>query len=174
MEACKAAKPAVEHPRPPKETFYNGRRGTLNMKFLTVMIVVLSLAGVIVSSLALREHYRNEPSPCSINEVWDCGAVNHSPYAVVHGVPVAMIGIVGYALLAVLAGRFPRLAALAALAGMIFALRLTWVEWKILRAWCIYCVSSQAIISLALVLTAAAAWLPARRSSPQPPAESKC
>ena len=54
------------------------------MKYL---LLVLAVLGVIVSSLALREHYREYgDSPCSINERWDCGVVNHSPYAVLGGV----------------------------------------------------------------------------------------
>jgi len=132
------------------------------MKVLTLLIVVLCLAGVVVSSLALREHYDNQPSPCSINEAWDCGAVNHSPYAVLKGVPVAMIGILGYALLAALAGRLPGITALAALAGMIFSLRLTWIEWKVLGTWCIYCLGSQGIIAVVLILAAIAALLAMR------------
>ena len=47
-------------------------------------LLVLAVLGVIVSSLALREHYRTYgDSPCSINERWDCGVVNHSPFAMV-------------------------------------------------------------------------------------------
>ena len=126
------------------------------MRFLTAAIVVLCLAGVVTSSLALREHYNTETSPCSINDAWDCGAVNHSPYAVLDGVPVALIGILGYTLLAALAGRFPVIVALGALAGTLFALRLTWIEWKILGAWCIYCVASQGIIAAVLGLSVVA------------------
>ena len=126
------------------------------MRFLTVAIVVLCLAGVVTSSLALREHYSTETSPCAIDEVWDCGTVNHSPYAVLRGVPVALIGILGYTLLAALAGRFPAITAVGALAGTLFALRLTWIEWKILEAWCIYCVASQGIIATILGLSVAA------------------
>ena len=132
-------------------------------KFFTVMIVLLCLAGVVVSSLVLREHYNTESSPCNINDVWDCGAVNHSPYAAIRGIPVAMIGILGYTLLAVLAGRFPWTTAVLALAGLIFSMRLTWIEWKDLRVWCIYCVSSQIIIAVIFLLTVVAAWLQTRK-----------
>ncbi len=118
--------------------------------------MVLCLAGAVTASLALREHYNTETSPCAIDEVWDCGTVNHSPYAVFLGVPVALIGILGYALLAALAGRFPLITALGALAGTLFSLRLTWVEWKVLEAWCIYCVASQGIIAAILLLSVAA------------------
>ena len=125
---------------------------------LTVVIVVLCLAGVVVSSMVLREHYSTESSPCNINDVWDCGTVNHSQYAAIRGVPVAMIGIVGYALLAVTAGRFPWITAVLALAALIFSLRMTWIEWKVLLVWCIYCVSSQILIAIIFVLTVVAAW----------------
>ena len=133
------------------------------MRFLTAAIVVLCLAGAVTASLALREHYNTETSPCSINDVWDCGAVNHSPYAVLDGVPVALIGILGYTLLAALAGRFPVITALAALAGTLFALRLTWIEWKILGAWCIYCVASQGIIAAILGLSVVAVLVSRRK-----------
>src|SRR5438067_11820285 len=116
------------------------------MKALTVAIVLLCLAGVIVSSLALKERYNTDVSPCDINEKWDCGVVNRSPYAIFHGIPVAMIGITGYALLAALAGRFPLLTALGSACALAFTLRLTMIEARILHVWCIYCVSSQGII----------------------------
>ncbi|HXY78393.1 MAG TPA: vitamin K epoxide reductase family protein, partial [Candidatus Acidoferrales bacterium] len=67
------------------------------------LLVVLAVLGIVVSALALREHYRTDASPCSINERWDCGIVNHSPYAMLHGIPVAVIGIAGYLLLGALA-----------------------------------------------------------------------
>lgn len=127
------------------------------MKILTLVIVVLCLCGSLVASFALREHYNTELSPCSINERWDCGIVNHSPFSAVKGVPVAIVGIFGYSLLAALAGRFPRITALTALAGLIFSLRLTYIEWKVLETWCIYCVSSQGIIALVAILSVAAA-----------------
>ena len=135
------------------------------MKYLTLLIVALSLAGTVDSSLALREHYNTGTSPCSINDVWDCGTVNHSQYAVLFGVPVAMIGIVGYALLGALAGRFPWITAAAALGGMIFSLRLTWVEWKDLGTWCIYCVTSQGIITAIFISALIAAILSRRKAA---------
>ena len=70
------------------------------MRFI---LALLAVVGIAVSAMALREHYRTDTSPCSINEKWDCGIVNHSPYAVLWGVPVATIGIAGYLLLCALA-----------------------------------------------------------------------
>jgi uncharacterized membrane protein len=112
------------------------------------VLIVLAVVGIIASSLALREHYRTDASPCSINERWDCGIVNHSPYAVLHGVPVAVIGIAGYILLAVLAFRKAyQLMLLAALGGLGFALYLAHIEAAVLGVWCIYCVISLGVIS---------------------------
>ncbi|HKW75606.1 MAG TPA: vitamin K epoxide reductase family protein [Terriglobales bacterium] len=113
------------------------------------IIVVLAAIGIYASAAALREHYRVGESPCSINDRWDCGIVNKSPYAMIHGVPVADIGIGGYILLAILAvlKRF-RLVFVAALVGLGFSLYLANIEAHVLGVWCIYCVLSLVMISL--------------------------
>jgi vitamin-K-epoxide reductase (warfarin-sensitive) len=118
------------------------------------LVALLAVAGMTVSVLALRVHYSTESAPCSINEKWDCGIVNHSPYAEVRGVPVAAIGIAGYFLLGILAlMRRRSLLLLAALIGMAFALYLTNIEAKVLGVWCVYCVISQGIIAALLLLS---------------------
>jgi uncharacterized membrane protein len=122
------------------------------MKYLLVILAVL---GAVVSSLALREHYRTYgDSPCSINERWDCGVVNHSQYAMLVGIPVASIGIAGYILMGAMAFlRSYRLLLVAALAGLAFSLHLADIEAHTLGVWCIYCVISLGIISLMSLLT---------------------
>jgi vitamin-K-epoxide reductase (warfarin-sensitive) len=117
------------------------------------VLILLTLLGFIASGLALREHYRTDSSPCSINEHWDCGIVNHSPFAVLAGVPVAVIGMAGYVLLAALAlKRAYGLFLAAALVGLSFSLYLAHVEADILGVWCIYCVASLVVISLLTLL----------------------
>ena len=117
------------------------------------VLIVLAVAGIVASSLALREHYRTDTSPCSINERWDCGIVNHSPYAVLFGIPVAVIGIAGYLLLGILAfQKAYRLMLAAALGGLGFALYLAHIESAVLGVWCIYCVISLGVISLMSLL----------------------
>ena len=122
------------------------------MKYL---LLILAILGVIASSLALREHYRTVgDAPCSINERWDCGVVNHSPYAMLGGVPVAAIGIAGYILIGVLAFlRCYRLLLIPTFAGLAFSLHLANIEKNILGVWCVYCVISLGIISLMSLLT---------------------
>src|SRR5258706_14635868 len=104
------------------------------------VLVVLCLLGVAAASLALREHYREDASPCSINERWDCGIVNHSPYAVFQGIPVAVIGIVGYLLLGALAFKKAyRLMLLAAAPGLVFSVNLAHMVKVVLGVCCIDC-----------------------------------
>ena len=122
------------------------------------LIVLLALAGIVVSGLALKVHYDTGSEPCRLNDKWDCGVVNHSPYAEIHGVPVAAVGIVGYLLIGTL-GFLRRRGwlLLAVLIGFAFALYLTHIEASVLGVWCLYCVISQAIIAVLTLL--ALIWL---------------
>ena len=138
-------------------------------------LLVLAVLGIFVSSLALREHYREYgDSPCSINERWDCGVVNHSPFAVMGGVfeqmgirthipilsgmPVATAGILGYILLAAVAFRRAyRWLLLLTLGSLGFSLYLAHIERDVLGVWCVYCVISLGIICLMTLLTLSAA-----------------
>jgi uncharacterized membrane protein len=129
------------------------------------IIAILALAGMVAAILALREHYRTEASPCSINEKWDCGTVNKSRFAMIKGVPVADIGIAGYLLLAGLAiGKRWRLLAAAAVPAFAFSLYLAHIEKDILEVWCIYCVISLGIITLITFLSLIALVMDWRRS----------
>src|SRR5580658_3315642 len=122
------------------------------------LITLLAIAGIVVSTLALRIHYSMDAPPCDINAHWDCGIVNHSRYSAMHGVPVAAIGIAGYVVIAILAlARRYRILVVASLAGLAFALYLTSIEARILEIWCLYCVISQTIIALIALLSIAAA-----------------
>lgn len=126
------------------------------------LIALLALAGVVVSTLALRVHYDTGTEPCSINEKWDCGIVNHSPFAEIAHIPVAAIGIAGYLALAGLSlARWRGLLAVASIIGLGFALYLTHIERDIIMVWCLYCVISQGIIALVTLLSLG--WLAAAR-----------
>ncbi len=137
------------------------------------VLIVLAVVGITASALALREHYRTDASPCSINERWDCGIVNHSPYALFHGVPVAVIGIVGYLLLGVLAAgkAYPWMLPLVTVA-MVFAIHLADIEEFVLGVWCVYCVISLGVISLTTLLVIGKVIFDSRSDSMQRPPQS--
>lgn len=118
-------------------------------------LLILSLLGFIAATLALREHYREYgDAPCDINAHWDCGIVNHSPYAMIGPIPVAALGMAGYILIGALAFvRSYRLLLVPVLAGLAFSLYLAHIEKDVLGVWCIYCAISLGIISLLSLLT---------------------
>jgi vitamin-K-epoxide reductase (warfarin-sensitive) len=125
---------------------------------MRILLSLFAALGIIVSALALRVHYSTDVQPCDINAHWDCGIVNHSRFAMFHGIPVAVIGIAGYTLLLVFAAFGLRKLLLAAsIAGFCYALYLTNIERSLLQVWCLYCVCSQTIIALLALL--AAAWV---------------
>ena len=128
------------------------------------LLVFLALAGAVISTMALRIHYSTATEPCSINDHWDCGIVNHSSYSEVAHIPVAAIGIAGYLLIGVFALlRRHVLLSGAAILGLAFALHLSSIERNVLEVWCLYCVISQGIIALITLLSIA--WLIAHEMS---------
>jgi vitamin-K-epoxide reductase (warfarin-sensitive) len=138
------------------------------------VLLILAVLGIVVSSLALREHYREYgDSPCSINERWDCGVVNHSPFAVlggvfdqmgihshipiVSGMPVATAGILGYILMAAVAFRRSyRWLLLLTWGSLGFSLYLAHIEKDLLGVWCVYCVISLGLVCVMSLLTLSA------------------
>jgi vitamin-K-epoxide reductase (warfarin-sensitive) len=136
---------------------------------MRVILILLAAVGILASSLALREHYRTYgESPCSINDKWDCGIVNHSPYAIFLGIPVADIGIAGYLLMAVLAFRRAyRLLLASLLMALVFSLFLAHIEAHILGVWCIYCVASLAVVIAMNFLVGATVVVQSMRGQPK-------
>ena len=135
---------------------------TVLARRMFLVISVLALGGVAVSSASLYHHYgTSQTSYCDFGESFNCDIVNRSTYSTISGIPVALIGIVGYLGLLILATFYrnqaetPTKLALASLAGLSFALYLTYIEGFVLAAWCVLCLSSLAIIFCISVLSSA-------------------
>ena len=127
---------------------------------ILLLIAVLAVGGALVSSVSLHHHYgTSQTSYCDFGESFNCDIVNRSTYSAILGVPVALIGIIGYLGLLALAtfyrrqARTPALLVIASLAGLGFALYLTYIEGFVLAAWCILCLSSLALIFCITVLS---------------------
>jgi vitamin-K-epoxide reductase (warfarin-sensitive) len=123
------------------------------------VIAVLSLAGVLVSATSLQRHYAKSATAfCDFNQKFSCDVVNRSEYSTIVGIPVAGIGVAGYAALFVLAtfwksrAETPNRLLGAAIAGLVFALYLTYIEAYELMTWCILCLMSLLLISLICLL----------------------
>ena len=121
---------------------------------LFAAIAVLALLGMVVSAISLQRHYAKSASSfCEFGEKFNCDVVNRSEYSTVMGIPVAGIGMAGYALLLALATFYRKrpqtaswLLAVSA-AGLAFALYLTYIEGYVLETWCILCLSSLVTIT---------------------------
>jgi vitamin-K-epoxide reductase (warfarin-sensitive) len=138
---------------------------------ILLIIALLAVAGVAVSSLSLAHHYaKSKSSYCDFGETFNCDMVNRSVYSVVMGVPVALIGVVGYLALLALATVYrakaetPVMLFIGALAGLAFALYLTYVEAFVLVVWCILCLSSLTLI-FAITMLSSILFVYSRRSA---------
>jgi vitamin-K-epoxide reductase (warfarin-sensitive) len=125
-------------------------------------IALVALAGVVISSVSLYHHFStSKTSFCNFGESFNCDIVNRSSYSTVAGVPVALIGILGYLLILGLATIYrdkaetPILLLIASTGGLGFALYLTYIEKFVLAAWCILCLTSLTLIFVTAVLSAA-------------------
>jgi len=137
-----------------------------------VFVALLSVAGIIVSSVSLHHHYgTSATSYCDFGASFNCDIVNRSTYSTVFGIPDALIGIIGYTALFALATFYranpqsPIFLFGASLAGLGFALYLTYIEKFVLATWCILCLSSFTLISL-ITLTSLALFI-ASKSEPE-------
>lgn len=134
-------------------------RGADAGRILFGLIAILALAGVIVSAISLQRHYAKSATQfCDFSQRFSCDIVNRSEYSKLMGIPVAGIGIAGYAAIFVLSTFWksrpetPIRLLTAALVGLAFALRLTYIEAYTLETWCILCLISQLLIFLISVL----------------------
>ena len=134
-------------------------------------IALLAIFGVAVSSVSLYHHFStSKTSFCDIGQSFNCDLVNRSRYSNLAGVPVALIGIVGYLLILAFATLYrakaetPRMLMITSLTGLGFALYLTYIEARVLYAWCILCLSSLATISAIAVLASVTAMSSIKRT----------
>jgi len=136
---------------------------TLRQTWLDALFILLALAGIGVAFYLAHVETQSVSAVCG--PVGDCNAVQSSPYARLFGVlPIGVLGLIGY--LALLAGwfyprlRMDRLAQVAPLVvfgmavfGVLFSLYLTYLEPFVIRAVCMWCLTSAVIMTLLLFLS---------------------
>jgi uncharacterized membrane protein len=138
---------------------------------LLLGIILLSIIGVIISGYLVRVHYTNS-SVCDFNGEFSCSSVSQSIFAEIKGIPVAILGIVIYSILGMVAfGKYKinqkvdvrkngiiylithhKLLLLIAIPALLFSFYLTYAEFFILKVKCILCLISQGtILGIALI-----------------------
>lgn len=120
---------------------------TRGVSLILAGIILLSVLGFANASFLTYRYYFAGPPPCTIS---GCEIVTTSEYAEIRGVSVALLGTLYYFTTAVLLSwlyiqprRFALLAAfLLSIAGILASIWFTYVQVAILKAICIYCLSS--------------------------------
>lgn len=126
----------------------------------TWLIPLLALAGLGVSLYLAYVEINQVAAVCG--PVGECNIVQASSYARILGVPVAVLGVLNYLVVVTLwlgwlclPRTWRNLPALGlfglSLVGVLFSIYLTWLEIFVIRAVCLWCLSS-AVISLVLLL----------------------
>jgi uncharacterized membrane protein len=154
-----------------------GRRIPEMPAWTTYLIPLLCAAGLGVAGYLAFIETRHVAAICG--PLGDCNTVQSSPYAKLFGVlPVGLLGFFGYlailcawALMRFGRGRLSELGGLVvfalALFGVLFSIYLTYLELAVIRAVCMWCLTSAVLMAVLLVLSSSpvANWLARQQES---------
>jgi uncharacterized membrane protein len=141
------------------------------------LVIVLVVIGIGVAAYLANIETSGNEAVCG--PVGDCNAVQESEYAKLLGIPIGVLGVIGYLLIGglwvasrVAKGRLADwalvLIAVGAFTGTLFSAYLTFLEPFVIGATCMWCITS-ALVMLALLWLSAgparAAWLRLRGTS---------
>lgn len=116
---------------------------------VAVVFLAIALLGFADASYLTIEHYRNSIPPCTTA---GCETVLTSDFAVVSGLPVALLGAIYYLVIAVGAFAFLesknheilRVTLLLTVLGLLASLWFVMLQAFVIHAWCQYCLLSAA------------------------------
>lgn len=122
------------------------------------ILIALAVAGLLVAGYLTYVYVADVDALCS--GVGGCDAVKNSRYSSLAGIPVPVIGVVGYAAIlgvllleetdSILAEHGPILVFGMSLFGTLYSAYLTYLELAVIRAVCPYCVVSAVIMTAIL------------------------
>lgn len=128
------------------------------LRNITVALLVL---GLFVSIYMTIYKVTNNESMCIGSS--GCSEVNGSRYSEINGIPVAVLGVVGYAALLALLfleqrpGTFQQNGTMMffgiSLIGFLFTLYLIYVEVALIKAYCPFCLTSQAAMTIIFIIS---------------------
>jgi len=131
------------------------------LKQVTIVLAVIGLAVAIYMTIFKFTNPELQAAMCVGSH--GCIAVNGSAYSEIRGIPVAVLGILGYlSILAVLylesrPGFFQTNGSMVlfavTLAGFLFTLWLIFVEVALIKAYCPFCITSQIAMTIIFILT---------------------
>ena len=127
--------------------------------------MILALVGIVLASYLTYVHFNTNALVCGLG---DCESVQASEFATIGPVPVAVLGLLMYAIVFVCslavwwrpAWSLPAWTAAFAtcLAGTVYAAYLTWIEIAVIHAICQWCVASAVLTVVLMVVAATLLW----------------
>ncbi len=135
------------------------------MKKITLALSskVLAVLGMVIAAYMTIYKWTANDGMCLGSG--DCSTVNASPYSAVYGVPVALVGLIGYLVLFLLfqfEDKHPILREYGfiaifgiALVGFLFTIYLVYLEFWVIHALCPFCLASQATMTILFALACA-------------------
>jgi uncharacterized membrane protein len=133
----------------------------MNDKRLRQIMIVLATSGLLVSIYMTVYKFTKIEAMCIGSG--GCSTVNGSRYSEINGIPVAVLGILGYATILALLflesrpGFFQDNGTMLqfgiSLLGFLFTLYLIYVETALIKAYCPFCLTSQAVMTIIFILS---------------------
>lgn len=130
-------------------------------KRLKQIVIALAIFGLLVSVYMTVYSFTANDNMCIGSK--DCSIVNASRYSKINGIPVALIGVAGYAALIGLHWLERRNDFFEAngsmiffgisLVGFLFTLWLVYVEIALIKAFCPFCIASQVTMTIIFILS---------------------
>ncbi len=128
---------------------------------IEIALIALAIIGLLVSVYMTIYKITSNDNMCIGSK--DCSVVNASRYSELYGIPVAVFGVLGYAgILAVLLlarnpGFFEQNGTMLlfglSLTGFLFTLYLIFLEIALIKAYCPFCIASQATMTIIFILS---------------------
>jgi uncharacterized membrane protein len=131
--------------------------------------IVIVLAGIGIAVAAYLATIETSGAQAVCGPVGDCNAVQESEYAEVLGVPIGVLGVIGYVLIGGLwlvaraaSGSIADVAlvliAVGAFGGVLFSAYLTFLEPFVIGATCMWCITSAVVMMALLWVTVGRGW----------------
>jgi uncharacterized membrane protein/protein-disulfide isomerase len=140
------------------------------------LLLVFALAGLIAASMSSYVHYRLITDPsyaslCDVNATVNCTQAYTSQYGSFMGVPVAIGGVVFFALVLAFAGlagkpgtvareNAPAYIFVLSTIGLAFVLYLAWASYTVLKVFCILCAITYVCVTAIFIISGGATSFP--------------
>lgn len=130
-------------------------------KRLRQLTIALTILGLLVAVYMTIYKITNNESMCVGSS--GCSEVNASRYSEINGIPVAVLGVLGYAAILALLfleqrpGIFQENGTMmffgVSLLGFLFTLYLIYLEVALIKAYCPFCLASQAVMIVIFIIS---------------------